>query len=202
MEKLDSLFEDLISESEFSEDLGNLFSDFDDEKIKIKKVIDEMKPIEYGFVSKKDGARITDRNFIHNCPNLSEYYEVQTNPEITLKEKLGICIDQSIAAKYLFEKYYPDIPCELYALTTGRFGHCVPCFNDNGNYYYLENAWDKNKGLWGPMKSEEELKKYLENTYHKFHDNDTGFAPVKVRTYSEYLREAINSLNESITFFE
>ena len=199
-QNLDYLFNDILTESEFSDDLKAIYGD-SEEVSKIPLVLNTLKNIRYGFINKQTGEPILDRDFIHNCRNLRDIYDVEKDPEKTIERKLGICTDQSYAAKYLFNKHYPDIPCEMYALTTGRFGHCVPCFNDHGNWYYLENAWDKEKGLWGPYPTEDALKRYLESVYHKNHDQDTGFAPVKVRRYEEYLKEC-QALNESFVQFK
>lgn len=167
-----------------------LFNEFqiENERERIKNVLNDLDGIEYGFVSKIDGSRITDREWIHNCDDLGTYYDVNEDPEITLKNKLGICTDQSLLTKYLLNKYNPDIKVQLYALTKGRFGHCVCGFEDDGKYWHLENAWDKELGLHGPFYSETELRKYFEDLYHKHHDKDND-DPVVVGTYEEWLDE-------------
>lgn len=89
-------------------------------------------------------------------------------------------------------------------LQNGRFGHCVCSLKDNGNFYYLENAWDKMKKddkptLYGPFESEEKLKNFFHDIYFKAHEKDND-DPVIVKTYSDYLNE--NFLNESILYFK
>lgn len=153
----------------------------------ISDIIDIIKDIEYGFINKQTKERITDRDWIHSCDNLSDYYDVQYNPEVTINEKLGICTDQCIAIKYLFEKLHPDYKTQMYALTKGRFGHCVIGFqNSNNEWFYLENAWDKEKGLHGSFKSQYDLEEYLEMLYHKHHDKDND-DDVFVVKYEDYL---------------
>lgn len=139
---------------------------------KIADVLDEIKDIKYGFINKNDGSRILDRDWIHNTDDLDDYYEVNWDPNITLKNKLGICLDQSIAIRHLMKNMHPDMPCCIYALRKGRFGHAVPTFIDDEKYYYLENAWDKEMGMHGPFNSKEELENYLSGLYHKHHDKD------------------------------
>lgn len=153
------------------------------EEAKISDVIKLISPIVYGFYSIKDGSRIDNREFIHNCNNLRSIYSVNWDPEKTLHDKLGICTDQSVATRYLLNKLHPEIKVQLYALYKGRFGHCVCTFEDNGKYYYLEHAWDKEQGLHGPFNSEDELEDYLDFIYHKNHDKDND-APVEVIKYN------------------
>lgn len=198
-----------LKESEFSDDLKNIYgSNLFEENLKISidnitsklpiisDVIDKIKDIQYGFISKKDGCRIVNRNWIHNCKNLGEYYEVQEDPEKTINEKLGICTDQCIAIKYLFEKNHPNFKTQMYALMKGRFGHCVIGFNDGQDWYYLENAWDKERGLHGPFKSDKDLEKYFKDIYYKHHCDDNS-DPVILQKYEEYL-----NLTENVNFQE
>lgn len=147
-------------------------SEHEAEEKKLSRVINRLDKIVYGFYSIKDGKRIDDREFIHNCKDLRDIYRVNLDPLVTLKDNLGICTDQSLVTEYLLNKYFPSIKPQLYALIKGRFGHCVCTFCDNGNYYYLENAWDKEKGLHGPFETESILEDYLDFIYHKNHDKD------------------------------
>lgn len=153
------------------------------EEEKIADVMHEIEPLVYGFYSVKDGSRIDDREFIHSCKNLRDIYRVNWDPQKTLSDKLGICTDQSVATRYLLNKLHPEIKVQLYALYKGRFGHCVCTFEDNGKYYYLEHAWDKEAGLHGPFDSEQELEDYLDFIYHKNHDKDNT-DPVYVEKYN------------------
>ena len=168
-------------------------------------VISQVKDITYGFIDKNTGERRDDRDWIHNCPNLSDYYETNFDPEVTLKNKLGICLDQSIAIKHLFSRLHPDYECKIMALTKGRFGHAVPIFRHPGDesgkeWYYLENAWDKERGLHGGFRTEDELRDYLDKIYHKHHDKDND-DPVIVQTYEEYagLTESENLKFSNVT---
>ena len=71
---------------------------------KLKDLLDEIKDIKYGFKDKINGKVYDNREWIHNCKDLSRYYEVQKDPRITLKDKLGICTDQCIAIEYLLKQ--------------------------------------------------------------------------------------------------
>ena len=195
MENLISLFEDALNEDV---DYTSLFEDaitftvnIMNDDPDISDVRDIVKDIVYGFVSKKDGARIDNRDWIHNCENLRDYYDYEFNPEKTLANKLGLCLDQSIAIKHLMSKMHPDMPCKIFALTKGRFGHAVPTYNNKGKYYYFENAWDKEKGLHGPFDSEGSLRNYLSYIYHKNHDKDND-DEVVVEPYEEFEKENLN----------
>jgi len=162
------------------------------EKERIKDVLDIMLPIEYGFISKKDGSKITDRDWIHNVTpeELETYYEVNTDPEVTIKNQLGICQDQAIAIKYLMHKYHPEDPVCLFALTKPPKGHCVACYEHDGEWYYLETSWDKERGLHGPFDSKDDIKNYLKQMYFKHHKNDTpATSETKVTTYHEPVTE-------------
>lgn len=152
---------------------------------KISDVIKQVEGITYGFISTKDGSRIDNREFIHSCtgPELQAIYTTNWDPRITIKNQLGICVDQCLAIKYLMEQLHPEIKVSLYALYKGRFGHCVCTLEDaDGKFYYLENAWDKERGLH-EFNSKEELEEYLNYIYHKHHDKDND-DPVEVLLYT------------------
>lgn len=195
-----------INESEFFDDFKAIYGDYfkdektiineerEDEGEKIADVIEGIKNLVYGFYSIKDGSRIDDRDFIHKCDNLGDIYQVNWDPEKTLKDKLGICTDQSVVTRYLLNKYHPEIKVQLYALYKGRFGHCVCTFEDNGKYYYLEHAWDKEEGLHGPFNSEAELEKYLGSIYHKHHDADNSDPVAVVKYNPDQLTESFNEI--------
>ena len=51
-----------------------------------------MEPIVYGFYSIQDGSRIDNREWIHACTNLKNYYRVCWDPEKTINDKLGIVV--------------------------------------------------------------------------------------------------------------
>ena len=176
-----------IRESELSDDLSAIYGPNSTEIQKISDVLNNIKDIKYGFIDKTNNNIIDNRDEIHSMTDLSDHYETNFNPEITLKDKLGICLDQSLVVQYLLKRYHPDMPCEIYTLVKGRFGHAVPCFIDDSKWYYLENAWDKEKGLHGPFMSRDELEKYLSYVYHKNHDKDND-DDVLIRTYSDYLK--------------
>lgn len=178
MKDLFFLFEDAINDEE---DYSFLFEEAIPVKFTvnimcndkdINDVRDIVKDIVYGFISKKDGSRVDDREWIHGCDNLGDYYDYEFDPEKTLKNKLGLCLDQSIAIKHLMSKMHPDMPVTIFALRKGKFGHAVPTYKNKDKYYYFENAWDKEKGTHGPFNSEEDLKQYLSFIYHKNHDKD------------------------------
>lgn len=164
------------------------------EKNRIRDVLDIMKDVQYGFISKKDGKPITDREWIHNN-DLSDYYEVNKNPNKTINDKLGICQDQSIAIKYLMNKYHPEDKVVLYGVTKSPKGHCVPCYCHKGKWYYIENSWDKEKGLHGYFDSQEELEEYLKYVYYENHKDDTPKdSEVNVREYT--LNEELSKQQE------
>lgn len=159
------------------------------EKERIRDVLDIIKDIRYGFISKVDGKIITDRDWIQNC-DLDKYYEVNTDPLITLQNKLGICQDQAIAIKYLMNKFHPEDNVILFGLVKQPAGHCVPCYCHDGKWYYIENSWDKEKGLHGYFESKDELKKYLKFMYYTNHKDDTPVdSPVQVTNYESLLED-------------
>lgn len=77
------------------DDLKVLFEDIERDSIKekISDVLDQIKDIVYGFIDKNTGEIHDNRDWIHNCRNLNDYYEVERDPEKTLNNKLGICTD-------------------------------------------------------------------------------------------------------------
>lgn len=187
------------------DDLKVLFEDIEKDSIKekISDVLDQIKDIVYGFIDKNTGEIHDNRDWIHNCRNLSDYYEVERDPEKTLNNKLGICTDQCLAINHLMKKLHPELKGQLYALIKGRFGHCTYGFSDGNNFYYLENAWDKMKEnnqptIYGPFDSEDKLIDFFEKIYHKFHDKDND-CPVIIKHYEEY-EKTRKHLNESVYF--
>lgn len=163
-------------------------------------VISQVKDIVYGFINKKTGERVDDREFIHNHPNIRDIYHTNTDPCVTLRNKLGICMDQSLAIKYLFNQLHPDYICKLYALTKGRYGHCVPCIcTPSGEWFYIENAWDKERGIHGPLYNEDALKEYLTDIYDYQH-NDVQNDSAKINDFNtNYLVESCVPLVENIS---
>lgn len=160
----------------------------------IKTIIDAVKDIEYGYIDINDDHRETNRDYIHGFAkrtddNLLNHYRLEVNPINTLVHKIGICGDQTICIKYLINSILDGYECHGYALRKGRFGHAVPGFKTpTGEWYYLENAWDKERGLHGPFKSEEELMDYFDYIYHKHHDKDND-DPVTVERWNCLMEE-------------
>jgi len=176
----------------------------------IKTIIDAVKDIEYGYIDINDDHRETNRDYIHGFAkrtddNLLNHYRLEVNPINTLVHKIGICGDQTICIKYLINSILDGYECHGYALRKGRFGHAVPGFKTpTGEWYYLENAWDKERGLHGPFKSEEELMDYFDYLYHKHHDKDND-DPVTVERWNCLMEELycdvpleFELLNESV----
>ena len=122
----------------------------------IQTIINAVKDIEYGYIDINDDHRETNRDYIHGFAkrtddNLLNHYRLEVNPINTLVHKIGICGDQTICIKYLINSILDGYECHGYALRKGRFGHAVPGFKTpKGDWYYLENAWDKERGLHGP----------------------------------------------------
>ena len=108
--------------SEFATDLKNIFDPDrrNAEEEKLKDLIDQMKDIRYGFKDKYTGKVYDNREWIHNCKDLGRYYEVQTDPRITLRDKLGICTDQCLVSEYLMKQLYPEMVPQKYALCMGK----------------------------------------------------------------------------------
>ena len=185
-----------LEESEFSDDLHSIYGN-SPEIENIKDVLNDIKDIRYGFISKKDGSEILDRDWIHGCRNLGEYYSPETDPTKTIERKLGICQDQSLATEYLFKKYHPELQTQLYALIMPPFGHCVFCFMDDSKWYHLENSWNKERGLHGPFTSRQELEDHLRAIYNKHHGLETDARPEVIR-FEEY-QQRRKMLSESVS---
>ena len=125
-----------LSEAKKNKALNNI----KDEAKRVQDVIKELSGIQYGFVSKISGEKVTDRDWIHDCKNLYKHYDVQYDPEVTLNMKLGICQDQAIATKYLMNKLHPEDLVKLYALTKEPKGHCIACYCHDEKWYWIEHS--------------------------------------------------------------
>jgi len=118
--------------SAISEELNENLQPFELEKEKdrIRDVLDILKDIEYGYISTDTGERITDREYIHNTDK--DDYEMNKDPQVTIRNKLGICKDQALVAKYLMNKYHPEDKVVIYYMIKSPKGHCVPCYCHDG----------------------------------------------------------------------
>ena len=154
------------------EDFDNAI-ELENEKDRIRDVIDIMKDVEYGFINQKTGEKITDRDWIHRH-DLDGIYKTNEDPRRTIKDKLGICKDQSLAFKYLMNKYHPEDEVKLYALTTDIQGHCVPVYLHDSKWFYAEFSWNNEYGIHGPFDSQEELEDYLNYVYYMNHKEDNN----------------------------
>lgn len=96
---MNNIYEAVIEtpENDFTEDI---FASNDD-KQKIMDVINCVKDVRYGFIDKNTGEIHDDRDWIHNCDCLSKYYQTNFDPKITLKNKLGICLDSLFSLNVL-----------------------------------------------------------------------------------------------------
>lgn len=183
---------------------ASIRKDYDDVDNKdIQTIINAVKDIEYGYIDINDDHRETNRDYIHGFAkrtddNLLNHYRLEVNPINTLVHKIGICGDQTICIKYLINSILDGYECHGYALRKGRFGHAVPGFKTpKGDWYYLENAWDKERGLHGPFKSEKELMDYFDYIYHKHHDKDNN-DPVTVERWNCLMEELYCDKNRDL----
>lgn len=194
----------ILNASKYKKDLTENLQPFELEKEKdrIRDIIDIMKNIQYGFINQQTGEKITDRDFIHHS-DISKIYKTNADPRKTIRDKLGICKDQSLAFKYLMNNSHPEDTVTLYALTTEIQGHCVPTYNHGKKWYYIEFAWNNEYGLHGPFDSQEELEKYLNFVYYKNHKEDNNLTGIKDVTVDKItdektLLESRTRINENL----
>jgi len=117
---------------------------------------------------------------------------MNNDPNVTLKNQLGLCGDQALLENFLLHQKHPNYKTQIYVLSNGKVGHMVTCFciPETNKWYYIENAWDKEKGVHGPFDSRHDLKDYLAFLlYYKNYKETMG--EVVVRTYKAY--QKINS---------
>lgn len=127
----------------------------------INKVYNILKEVEYGYCDKYLNKHI-------DFSNIDNDYRLQTPKEL-LKSKLGICWDQAELIRYLLEK--ENISSDNYFIIGfNDFSCCTHTFNIckvNDKYYYIENAWVINSGIYEYAKLEDALNfikdKFLEN---------------------------------------
>ena len=105
---------------------------------------------EYGFYLngqriKPDRSKGFDRDFMHS---LLTAYRVQ-DPEVTLREKLGTCVDVVLMTKMILESH--GIACKvwlLHYLARAKF-HTILTFSADGKVVYLELTPQSQKPWYG-----------------------------------------------------
>lgn len=114
---------------------------------KVKKFMNVMNDIEYGFKDKK-GNNIIDTN-LQKWENKFHYFYYLQTPEELLKTKCGVCWDQVELERYLFIN--ENISVEtffIYILDGDKLpSHTFLTYEDNNKYYWFEHSWTKYRGI-------------------------------------------------------
>ena len=124
-----------------------------------KQLLEFMKNIEYMWMDKK--GKFHDEL----APDMYENYSLMTPKEV-LKNKKGICVDQSEFERDWFEKH--DYEHKVMIIEIEREdtkpGHQFLIYKENNKYYWFENAWYDERGIH-EYNTYEELIKDIKNKF-------------------------------------
>ncbi len=144
-------------------------------KNKLEEILSKLSEIKYGFLYKEEIINETNPNY---SKLFSDKY-ILSMPEETLTNKAGVCWDQVELERYYLEK--SNIQSKSYFIvsyeTENLPTHTFLITNNNNKYYWLENSWNKYKGV------------------HEYDNIDSLFADVK-----DKFVKSINSNNKELIF--
>lgn len=113
----------------------------------IKKIMQTMNKIEYGFKDKNNNNIITT-NPTKWDKEFHKFYYLQS-PEELLTTNCGVCWDQVELERTLFKKL--NIPVETYFICTydgdNLPSHTFLTYKENNKYYWFEHSWNQYKGI-------------------------------------------------------
>ena len=125
---------------------------------------------EYGFVLNGQKYKPNIGNgFDNEYYHLSKTIYCVQDPAITMKEKIGTCVDAVLVMKLLLEKY--NIPCKIWLLYNNKKNkvHTILTFEAESKIVYLELTPQSSKSWYGKeivySNEQEFLLEYKNNDY-------------------------------------
>ena len=109
-----------------------------------------------------------------NFNNMDKDYKLQTAEEM-LETKTGICWDQVEFERHIFEKII-KIPVKTYYFvqnqnTEDMATHTILVYQENDKFYYFENAFQENRGIYSHDSLDDVFKFVSINMREKQNDN-------------------------------
>ena len=134
-------------------------------------LLEYMKTFEYGWCDKSGKEYIGD-DLYGNI--FWDNYRLML-PEEVFKHKLGVCWDQTIFEKYVFDNTFPFeskiIFIQQYKVST----HTFLIYKQNGKWMYFENSFKKHRGIHGPFDNIDSIIKKVYNQMQNYKKGTDGY---------------------------
>lgn len=131
------------------------------------QLLDWMSDVRYGWCD-KTGKKYTGKDSYGNI--FWEKYSMLL-PEEVYKKKIGVCWDQSIFEKWIFDNVL-NVESKLVWIQQHKVStHTFLVYKENGKWMYFENAAAKYRGIHGPYNTIEPIVKQV---YKQMQDIENG----------------------------
>lgn len=133
-----------------------------------QKLLEFMSDIEYGWADKNYKVY---KNF---GGEFSDNFRMLLPHEV-VQYKTGVCWDQSVFEKYVFDTQFNFDEVVLMANQMYYLGtHTYLCYRDGKDWYYFEHSWGNYAGIHGPFKSVKDINDLVRKWQAQFHGKDMG----------------------------
>ena len=156
----------------------------------IQKLMDLMKPIQYGWYGLNNRKNHEGNWARPDDPEGHDlwwktYYVM--SPEDVWKHKIGVCFDQSIFEQDWLNKNAPTIKTTLtFIQCYDSSDHMWLTFEENGKLFWFEHSWGSYRGIHGPFKS---IKEIAQLVYKRTDGATKGY---KYKELGQFKRSWIN----------
>lgn len=142
----------------------------------MNNIMNELNKIEYGWID-KNNTKYKEVNDL-----FSENYILQS-PEQVIKNKIGICWDQTELERYLFVKENIDFNTYFieYFNNQNNPTHTFLIYKENEKYYWFEHSWRLFKGIH-EFNTEQEALKNIKEKFIKIELNE-NYNPMNLCIY-------------------
>lgn len=134
-------------------------------------LLDWMKDIEYGWCD-KNGKKYIGSDYYGDI--FWKDYRLLL-PEEVYKKKIGVCWDQTIFEKYVFDRQFSYetkmIFIQQYKIST----HTFLVYKTENEWLYFENSFNKYKGIHGPYKQISDIVKLVFKQMQEYEKGKDGY---------------------------
>ncbi len=151
------------------------------ENPKVKKIMEQMQGIQYGF-------KVKGENIIEVDPEkwdreFNDFYYLQTPAELQ-KSQCGVCWDQVELERQLFQEN--NLACQTYFIFMQEQdmlpSHTFLTFQADGQSYWFEHSWQKYAGIWA-YPNEDALLRDVSQKFRLDHDEVSKDAKLYLYKY-------------------
>ena len=142
----------------------------------MNNIMNELNKIEYGWIDKNNNKY----NEVNNL--FSDNYILQS-PEQVIKNKIGICWDQTELERHLFEKENIDFNTYFieYFNNQNNPAHTFLIYKENNKYYWFEHSYKIFRGIH-EFNTEQEALKNIKEKFIKAELNE-NYNPMNLCIY-------------------